>query len=161
MLQCAPTDGSLALRRGAVLTRANRGFQALKCNTNQCPTGIATSDKVLMEGLVVEDKCNRVANYHQRTVASACEIIGALGCASSEEVRPTLIMKRIDECSVASMAELYPLVSYGAFLDGSGPAVLQAMWDRTKGRTAIGSAHIASRSEIIDRRKKVGLGTFS
>ena len=25
-------------------------IQALKCNTNQCPTGIATQDPVLMEG---------------------------------------------------------------------------------------------------------------
>ena len=28
-------------------------IQSLKCNTNTCPTGIATQDKNLMKGLVV------------------------------------------------------------------------------------------------------------
>eukprot|EP00038_Savillea_parva_P000537 m.96822 g.96822 ORF g.96822 m.96822 type:complete len:621 (+) comp10184_c2_seq1:140-2002(+) len=135
-------------------------IQALKCNTNKCPTGVATSDKVLMRGLVVEDKCNRVANFHERTVKSACEIMGAIGCAHPADVRPTHIMKRIDESTVASVAELYPLVEYGAFEKGTGPPALQAMWDRTRDRTSLSSAYIATRQEIIDRRNSVGLGTY-
>lgn len=135
-------------------------FQALKCNTNQCPTGVATQDRVLMEGLVVEDKSNRVANYHGRTVKSACEILGALGCADASEIRPTRIVKRVSETEVKSMAELYPLVEYGAFVDGTAPKIYQAMWDRTEARTAVGSAHVATRREIIERRKTVGLSVY-
>ena len=35
-------------------------IQSLKCNTNQCPTGIATQDRELMRGLDVENKGVRV-----------------------------------------------------------------------------------------------------
>ena len=31
-------------------------IQALLCNNNTCPVGVATQDKSLMKGLVVEDK---------------------------------------------------------------------------------------------------------
>lgn len=48
---------------GADLVYSARGMmlalgciQALKCNSNQCPTGVATQDKSLMKGLVVTDK---------------------------------------------------------------------------------------------------------
>ena len=54
-------------------------IQALKCNTNKCPTGITTQDKELMEGLDPEDKMVRVYNFHRRTLAAACEIVGAMG----------------------------------------------------------------------------------
>merc|ERR1712195_429374 len=69
-------------------------IQALKCNTNKCPTGVATQDPELMKGLVVESKADRVANFQTRTVNSACEIVGAMGCASSADVRPTQLMMR-------------------------------------------------------------------
>ena len=36
-------------------------------------------------------------------VAAACEIIGAMGCSHSSELRPTHLMKRIDEVTVASL----------------------------------------------------------
>jgi glutamate synthase domain-containing protein 2 len=43
-------------------------IQALRCNTNRCPTGVATQDPSLMAGLVVEDKAVRVANYPRETL---------------------------------------------------------------------------------------------
>jgi len=54
------------LALGADITSAARAFmmslgciQALKCNTNKCPTGIATLDKKLMYGLDPTDKSHR------------------------------------------------------------------------------------------------------
>ena len=41
-------------------------IQALKCNTNHCPVGVATQDPALMTGLVVTDKKQRVANLPRR-----------------------------------------------------------------------------------------------
>lgn len=58
------------LSLGADLCNAARAMmfalgciQALKCNTNKCPTGVATQDPELMKGLVVEDKATRVYQY--------------------------------------------------------------------------------------------------
>ena len=71
------------LALGADLCNAARAMmfalgciQALKCNTNKCPTGIATQDKNLMSGLDVTSKTKRVQNYQNKTVeyAMVCPI---------------------------------------------------------------------------------------
>src|SRR5204863_2817792 len=54
-------------------------IQALRCNTNRCPTGVATQDPELVAGLVVEDKSVRVARYQKETVKSFMEVLGAAG----------------------------------------------------------------------------------
>src|SRR6188474_2930227 len=59
-----------ALCVGADFVNTARGFmfslgciQALRCQTNTCPTGITTHNPRLQRGLVVEEKYLRVANY--------------------------------------------------------------------------------------------------
>lgn len=65
-----PLNVSWALAVGADCVVSARGFmfalgciQALKCATNECPTGIATHDKKYTDGLNSMDKGERVANY--------------------------------------------------------------------------------------------------
>ena len=50
-------------------------IQALECNLNTCPTGVATQDEELVKGLVVENKATRVANFHHKTVESFIELM--------------------------------------------------------------------------------------
>jgi len=38
-------------------------IMAQVCHSNTCPAGVATTDKKLQDGLVVEEKMYRVANY--------------------------------------------------------------------------------------------------
>jgi len=52
-------------------------IQALKCNTNRCPTGITTSDEERAKSLDVPVKSIRVQNYQSQTVLSCCELTGA------------------------------------------------------------------------------------
>ncbi|MFC4077049.1 FMN-binding glutamate synthase family protein [Salinithrix halophila] len=61
---------AVALGMGADLVNIARGFmisvgciQALRCHTNQCPVGVATTDPKLQRALVVEEKKFRVTNY--------------------------------------------------------------------------------------------------
>jgi glutamate synthase domain-containing protein 2 len=100
-------------------------IQALKCNTNKCPTGIATQDEELMKGLVVEDKATRVYTYHKATIHSACEIMSAVGVKTPADLHPSHIMRRISGVHVSTYAELFPPVQEGALLNGSGPKLLQ------------------------------------
>lgn len=65
-----PVDVAWALCVGADFCSSARGFmfalgciQSLQCNKNTCPTGIATHDKNLQRGLVVNNKSDRIANY--------------------------------------------------------------------------------------------------
>ncbi len=75
-----------AFCRGADICNSARGFmfslgciQALKCHTNTCPTGVATQNKELQEGLVPKQKSKRVEAYHRNTVDSFLEILAATG----------------------------------------------------------------------------------
>jgi len=63
-------EGAWALCAGADCVNTARGFmfslgciQAMRCHLNTCPTGITTHDARLQNGLVVEEKYLRVANY--------------------------------------------------------------------------------------------------
>lgn len=69
-------------------------IQALKCNTNKCPTGVATQDPELMSGLDPGEKNKRVYNYHRNTIHAAAEIIGAAGYDCPSGLSPGDIHRR-------------------------------------------------------------------
>jgi hypothetical protein len=94
-------------------------IQALKCDTNKCPTGITTQDKELTKGLDVPTKSVRVASYQRKTVEAALDIIGAIGLESCEAVERNHVMKRVSISQAKSFAELYPLPARGSLVDGS------------------------------------------
>lgn len=100
-----------ALAMGADMCNSARGFmfslgciQALRCNTNKCPTGVATQDKMLMKGLVISDKKDRVTHFHHNTLHAAMELLAACGRKSFEEVDASMFM-RGDE--FIHLADLY------------------------------------------------------
>ncbi len=78
---------------GADICNSARGFmfsmgciQALRCNTNECPTGIATQKAGLVRGLVVKDKAERVYNFHKNTIHALQELLGASGHKHTSEL---------------------------------------------------------------------------
>ncbi len=97
-------------------------IQALKCNTNHCPTGVATQDPALMAGLVVTDKARRVANYQHDTVHTVAELIGAMGLNHTSELRPWHVMKRTGLVEARNYGELYEFIEEGALLGQTVPA---------------------------------------
>ncbi len=89
-----------AISMGADMCNNARGFmfalgciQALRCNTNNCPTGVATQDKMLIKGLDVTDKSERVYHFHKNTLHTCNELIAAAGRSSYEEVDATMFMR--------------------------------------------------------------------
>jgi len=83
-------------------------IQALRCNNNSCPVGIATQDKSLMNGLVVAEKGQRVANFHRNTLESFVELLAAAGLSRPEQLSRRHILHRIGPNQLLSYAELYP-----------------------------------------------------
>jgi len=89
-----------AIALGADMCNSARGFmfslgciQAMRCNNNQCPTGVATQDKMLMKGLVVSDKFERVFHFHRNTLHAANELLAAAGKNSYAEVDFNIFMR--------------------------------------------------------------------
>ena len=90
----------MVLGLGADAIYTARGFllalgciQALRCHTNQCPTGITTHSKRFMRGLDIEKKSERVKNYVDHLVESHYELVGALGLKSFKELQKNHIIQ--------------------------------------------------------------------
>jgi len=96
-------------------------IQALKCNSNHCPVGVATQEKHLMAGLDPTDKAHRVASYHKQTIHSLAEMIGALGLNSAQQLRPWHLMHRISANETRHYGELYHFLKDGELLADSLP----------------------------------------
>ena len=60
-------------------------------------------------------------------------------------------MERTKEDTVLRLAERHPLTVAGSLVNGTGPHVMQDMWDRTAKRTDEGAATIAGFGEIAER----------
>jgi len=91
-------------------------IQSLKCNNNTCPVGVATQEESLMKGLDVDDKAERVANFHQVTLHSFSELIAAAGAASPNEVERFHINRRVSMTKVKTYGEIYPHIKKGSLL---------------------------------------------
>ncbi len=89
-----------AIAMGADMCNNARGFmfalgciQALRCNTNTCPTGVATQDKMLIKGLDVTDKSERVYHFHKNTLRTCNELMAAAGRTSYDDVDASMFMR--------------------------------------------------------------------
>jgi len=97
-------------------------IQALECNRNTCPTGVATQDPELVHGLDINDKKVRVANYHKNTIESFVELLGASGIAEPGKLNRHQINRRILMNQTLTLEEIYPSIPVGSMLGDDIPA---------------------------------------
>ncbi|MDT8399207.1 MAG: FMN-binding glutamate synthase family protein [Pseudomonadales bacterium] len=124
------------LALGADLCNSARGMmlalgcvQSLVCNTNRCPTGVATQDPRLYHGLVVAEKDRRVALFHEKTVHATAEIIASAGLRHTRELNRTHIYRRVDQQKICSYDEVFPYVKPGSFLSENPPEAFKLYLD--------------------------------
>jgi glutamate synthase domain-containing protein 2 len=125
------TSGFAVLKRialGADACNSARGMmlalgciQALKCNSNHCPVGVATTDPELFVGLVPSHKSVRVASYHHETIQSLAEMLGAIGLNSPEQLRPWHVLHRTSPTETKHYGELYDFLDPGELVRGPLP----------------------------------------
>ena len=113
-----------AMALGADMVGSARGMmmaigciQALQCNTNTCPTGVATQNKALIKGLNVPDKSERVANFHQATIQSFLDLTAAAGLKEPCEIRREHINRRITMSKYVKYNEIFPYMEEGKLLN--------------------------------------------
>lgn len=121
-----------ALALGADLCASARGMmlslgciQALHCHKNTCPTGVATQNQRLAKGLVVAEKKQRVANFHEKTVESFVEILASAGLSDASRLNRTHIFYRIDPTTYKRYDELFKPVKVGKLLSKPYPKGFQ------------------------------------
>jgi len=91
-------------------------IQALQCNNNTCPVGIATQNKSLMNGLNVDDKSERAANFHQETLHSFSELIAATGVLHPKDLNRSHINRRVSMNTILKYDEIFPYTKEGSLL---------------------------------------------
>jgi glutamate synthase domain-containing protein 2 len=122
--------------QGADYTNAARAMmqavgciQSQRCHTNQCPVGVATQDPKRTRALDVPDKTERVRRYQDGTVREAMQIMGAMGVRHPSEVRPEMLMRRVDHDEVGSYADLYEWLAPGELIS-EAPESWARDWSR-------------------------------
>lgn len=107
-------DIAKALALGANACYSARGMmfalgciQALRCDSGECPVGIATQDRKLYKGLNIAHKSVRVANFHKNTLNALAEFIGACGVDSLDEIKPGFFYKRTEYNQNESFEDMY------------------------------------------------------
>lgn len=93
-------------------------IQARQCNANTCPTGVATQDPRRYRHLNVDDKSSRVANYHHATTHALLEIVAAAGLTSPAQITRAHVLRRINEETIRTYADIYPEIDTNCFVDG-------------------------------------------
>ncbi|MDY0271719.1 MAG: FMN-binding glutamate synthase family protein [Advenella sp.] len=111
------------LALGADWCNSARGFmfaigciQAQACHTGRCPTGVATQDPVRQKALVVEDKSDRVRNFHHNTLLALAELLEAAGITHPQQLRAHHVVKRISSNEVKLLSAIYPELEEGDLL---------------------------------------------
>ncbi|MFW2439275.1 MAG: FMN-binding glutamate synthase family protein [Arenicellales bacterium] len=106
-------------------------IQSRSCNTDRCPTGIATQNPARFKALDIEQKSKRVANYHAAMIEHLVELIAVAGLESLDQLEPRHINRRVSGTIVKNYSELYPFIRYDSLLSESAmPAAWQAGWSQ-------------------------------
>lgn len=134
-------DMAMCLGLGADWCNSARGFmlalgclQSQKCHTNTCPVGIATQDPKRQRGLVVEEKYQRVANFHHHTVDALWDLTGAAGLATPSQITASDFFRRSASGEAAAL-HIEELLEPDALVSGSVPEDWVDIWQQANAQT--------------------------
>jgi glutamate synthase domain-containing protein 2 len=138
-------DIASVLAIGADWANAARGFmfavgcvQSRSCNTNRCPTGVATQDALRQGALVVPDKAERVYNFHRLTLRALSEMLAAAGLEHPDELQPHHLVRRISATEIKQFSELHSFLKPGELLgDACEDGFYAENWKRASAATFV------------------------
>lgn len=113
----SPDRVAIALAMGADLVNIARGFmitigciQALKCHSNACPVGVATTDPNLQKALVIDEKKHRTANYVISMRKGLYRLAAAAGLDSPVHFRSEHVVYKDEKGKTWSLEEIYQMI---------------------------------------------------
>ncbi|ASJ75448.1 FMN-binding glutamate synthase family protein [Granulosicoccus antarcticus] len=141
---------------GADMCYSARGFmmslgcvQSLVCNTNHCPTGVATQDAKLAKGLVVSDKRARVHNFHAQTIEHVNEIVAAAGLRTPCELNRTHVYRRVSQSEVCRYDQIFEYTNVGSLLSQPYPARFEQQMAESDSSSFLPRSYVAQHSAGI------------
>jgi glutamate synthase domain-containing protein 2 len=140
-------DMACAMALGADWCNSARGFmfslgciQSLSCHTDRCPTGVATQDKTRSRALVVEDKTERVRNFHRSMLHALAELTAAAGLEHPRNFRPIHFSRRVGANETKTFAELYPTLDPGELIAGARDQAWRGWWEMARADRFVAAA---------------------
>lgn len=119
---------------GANTVNAARAFmmtvgcvQAQSCNTNHCPTGVATQDPSRARAINIDEKALRVKNYHHTTLHACFELCGAMGFDNPDIPTAADLYTRYNE-GLKHFDQIYQPLIEGQLLGNSIPESYRDDW---------------------------------
>jgi glutamate synthase domain-containing protein 2 len=132
-------DMACVLALGAEWTNAARAFmfaigciQSQTCNTNRCPTGVATQDPLRQRALVVADKARRVRNFHHNTLSALAQMLAAAGLEAPWQLRPQHLVRRTSQTHIEQFSQVHTFLEPGELLRGSRHAFYAQAWQQAR-----------------------------
>ena len=110
-------------------------IQSQSCNTNHCPTGIATQDHNRGKALDVDAKHRRVASFHAATLKTFFEMVGAMGLDDPEKLEPYHFWRRIGDGSKRTFDAIYPSLEEFELLTENSEHVYAKEWAKASAET--------------------------
>ena len=104
-------------------------IQSRHCNTNLCPTGIATQDPARSKAIDVDVKSERVKNFHRNTLKSFFELVGSMGLDDPSQLTPQMLKRRSPYGSQMSIGSLIaPLTTNALINNDTTDSAWQHWW---------------------------------
>lgn len=103
-------------------------IQSRSCNTNHCPTGIATQDPKRTKALDIKAKSKRVTQFHHHTLHSLYELIGSMGLDDPALLTPGMLKRRTSEGLLESAPNIVPALEHKQLVDNHASALWQEWW---------------------------------
>ena len=107
----------MASARGMMM--ATGCIQSQLCHTNECPVGVATQNPKRWQAVDVDDKANRVRNFHDATVQEAVGMLASMGLENFDQLSPSMLFRRTSDEYAETYAELYNWLEPGELLTGT------------------------------------------
>ncbi|MCB2080540.1 MAG: FMN-binding glutamate synthase family protein, partial [Novosphingobium sp.] len=130
---------AIAFSIGADWCNAARAFmfslgciQSMRCHIGDCPTGVATQIPWRQQGLVVEDKAERVARFQEETVNALREIVVSMGFADPWEIGPMDLFQRPNSTLAMPFDRIYDFLAPSQLLEDAASTPYARAWDQAQ-----------------------------
>jgi hypothetical protein len=110
-------------------------IQARDCASGNCPSGVATMDPSRHRVVDVNDRAERVVNFHQNTVKALTEMLEAAGLTHTHQLNRRHIVRRLSASQIKLADQIYPRVEVNALIEGKpvDDPRLASYWHRVTG----------------------------
>lgn len=134
-------DMASKIALGADVCNSARGMllslgclQSRRCNKNDCPTGITSQDPVHYRAISINAKGPHVKNFHDATLESFLEVIGACGVENPSQLKPYHIYRRVADAKALHYDQAYEQLRENQLVDGSDdlPKFYKDCWNHAR-----------------------------